>query len=210
MPPSSVPQDPHQAAARREKNLERAIGHALKRYRVQRNATLADLAEQSGLSIGMVSKIENGLTSPSLASLQALADALSIPLTGFFREFEEKREAVYTPTGEGFPKGGTGTRAGKGYTLLGHIGANTSGVSVEPYLITLTEDNHEFPPFQHAGIEVIYMLEGEVVYAHGDQTFLLKPGDTLFFDADVAHGPVGCPELPARYLAIISYTQHTR
>ncbi|MEO1550181.1 MAG: helix-turn-helix domain-containing protein [Pseudomonadota bacterium] len=198
-------QDPHRTAPVREKNLELAIGHALKRFRMQKSFTLADLAEQSGLSIAMVSKIENGQTSPSLASLHGLANALSIPLTAFFREFEETREVVHTPAGAGQMRKDGGTRGRSGYSLLGHLGANTSGVTVEPYLITLTEDNRHFPPFQHEGIETIYMLEGEVIYSHGERTFHLRPGDTLFFDADAPHGPLEVPKLPARYVSVIAY-----
>src|SRR5437868_4578914 len=80
-------------------------------------------------------------------------------------------------------------RAGHQYNLLGHIGANTSGVVVEPYLITLTEDSDVFPTFQHAVMEFLYMLEGEVVYRHGSHLYPMKPGDSLFFDADAPHGP---------------------
>ena len=64
-------------------------------------------------------------------------------------------------------------------------------------------------PFQHGGIETIYMLEGEVNYRHGDNIYDLKPGDTLFFDADAPHGPEELVLLPARYLSIISYPQNT-
>ncbi len=53
------------------------------------------------------------------------------------------------------------------------------------------------------------MLEGQVEYRHGDETYLLEAGDTLFFDADAPHGPEKLVELPARYLSIISYPQNT-
>jgi uncharacterized cupin superfamily protein len=61
--------------------------------------------------------------------------------------------------------------------------------------------------FQHDGIEMLYMLEGEIDYRHGNQVYALKPGDTLFFDADAAHGPEVLVKLPARYLSVISYPQ---
>ena len=78
---------------------------------------------------------------------------------------------------------------------------------VEPYMITLTEESDIFPTFQHDGIELLYMLEGEVVYRHGDETYLMEPGDSLFFDADAPHGPEKLNKLPARYLSVISYPQ---
>jgi quercetin dioxygenase-like cupin family protein len=47
------------------------------------------------------------------------------------------------------------------------------------------------------------MIEGEVAYAHGDKTYVLEPGDSLFFDANIAHGPLELRKLPAIFLSII-------
>ncbi|WP_255731183.1 XRE family transcriptional regulator [Phaeobacter sp. B1627] len=202
-------QDPHSVRELREKVLEVAIGREVRAHRRKQNITVAELSEATGLSIGMLSKIENGNTSPSLTTLQTLANALSVPITTFFRGFEEGRSAVHTKAGEGVELKREGTRANHQYNLLGHIGANASGVIVEPYMITLNEESDVFPTFQHGGIETIYMLEGEVNYRHGDNVYPLKPGDTLFFDADAPHGPEELVKLPSRYLSIISYPQKT-
>jgi transcriptional regulator with XRE-family HTH domain len=205
---SMLTQDPHRTRENeREKVLEVAIGREVRAFRRQKETTVADLSAQTGISIGMLSKIENGNTSPSLTTLQTLANALSVPLTSFFRRFEESRQAVHTKSGEGLETDREGTRANHQYNLLGHIGANASGVIVEPYLITLSDKSDIFPTFQHGGIETIYMLEGEVDYRHGDEVYSLAPGDTLFFDADAPHGPEKLVKLPARYLSIISYPQ---
>ena len=203
-------QNPHRLRKGREKVLEIAIGREVRSHRLKQSMTVADLAERTGLSIGMLSKIENGNTSPSLTTIQMLANALSLPITAFFRQFEESRLSVHTKSDEGVELERAGTRAGHQYSLLGHIGANASGVTVEPYLITLSTEADVFPTFQHDGIETIYMLEGEVDYRHGDDVYPLKPGDTLFFDADAPHGPETLVSLPAKYLSIISYTQKNR
>mgnify|MGYP005990051927 CR=1 FL=1 len=203
----SLQQNPHRVREQREKVLEVAIGRAVRMFRRNQEITVADLAASTGLSIGMLSKIENGNTSPSLTTLQALAHALNVPITAFFRGFEETRAAVHTKTGEGVELERDGTRANHQYNLLGHIGANASGVIVEPYLITLSAESDVFPTFQHGGIETIYMLEGEVNYRHGNEIYALTPGDTLFFDADAPHGPEVLVKLPAKYLSIISYPQ---
>lgn len=208
MPDTRLHQDPHSPGGSREKVLEVAIGREVRAFRRQREITVAELSATTGLSIGMLSKIENGNTSPSLTTLQTLANALAVPLTAFFRGFEETRAAVHTKSGEGVETERAGTRANHQYNLLGHIGANASGVIVEPYLITLSSEADVFPTFQHSGIETIYMLEGEVDYRHGDAVYPLKPGDTLFFDADAPHGPEALVKLPARYLSVISYPQN--
>ena len=200
-------QNPHAIREQKENNLEMAIGRAVRAARKNLGITVADLAAATGLSVGMLSKIENGNISPSLTTIQSLSRALGVPITSFFRRYEEPRNAVFVKAGEGVELERRGTRAGHQYRLLGHIGNNASGVSVEPYLITLSKDSDVFPTFQHSGLEFLYMLEGEVVYRHGDKLFRMLPGDNLFFDADAQHGPQELVSLPARYLSIICYPQ---
>lgn len=200
-------QDPHRIRELAERNLEAAIGREVRNLRRQQGMTVADLAGITGLSIGMLSKIENGNTSPSLTTLQVLSHAFSVPVTAFFKSYEEKREAQHVVAGEHLEIERRGTRAGHQYHLLGHIGSNSSGVMVEPYIITLTSESDTFPAFQHEGLELLYMLEGVVDYRHGDRVYTLRPGDSLFFDADAPHGPENLVQLPARYLSVIAYPQ---
>ncbi|MCZ6590804.1 MAG: XRE family transcriptional regulator, partial [Alphaproteobacteria bacterium] len=178
--PSPAIAQPDPAHVRASENaLEKAIGRQVKRYRRQLGLTITDMCNRTGLSAGMVSKIENGNTSPSLATLRSLATALNVPVTSLFREFEEQRDATFVKAGQGLAIERHGTRAGHQYQLLGH--SVHSDVSVEPYLITLEKDSEVFPIFQHAGVEFIYILQGSMVYRHLNETYTLNPGDSLFF-----------------------------
>ncbi len=181
--------------------LEIAIGRQIRIFRKRMDLTIAELANLAKLSIGMLSKIENGNASPSLSTLQSLSDALNIPVTAFFRKFEERQDASYVRSGQGLVIERRGSKAGHEYQLLGHSVGKT--ISVEPYLITLTVESEVFPLFQHTGMEFLYMLEGRLLYLHGDKSYLLEPGDSLFFDADTTHGPEELIELPIRFLAVI-------
>ncbi len=185
-----------------ESALEQAIGRQVKRYRNQLGLTITDMCERTGLSAGMMSKIENGNTSPSLATLRSLSTALNVPVTSLFREFEEQRDATFVKAGQGLAIERQGTRAGHQYQLLGH--SVHSEVSVEPYLITLDKDSDVFPIFQHAGIEFLYILEGSMVYRHLNATYTMTRGDSLFFDSDAPHGPEELVDLPVRFLSIIT------
>jgi transcriptional regulator with XRE-family HTH domain len=196
-------QDPHGLIDERQGRLEGAIGREVRDFRRKLNMTVAELAKMAELSAGMLSKIENGMTSPSLATLRALSVALHVPVTAFFRRFEQERDATFVKAGQGLQIERRGTRAGHQYQLLGHTVRKS--ISVEPYMITLTADSDVFPLFQHEGVEFIFMLEGEVSYRHGDRTYTLLPGDSLFFDADVPHGPDDLRKLPIRFLSIICY-----
>ena len=186
----------------RDNQLEVAIGRQVRLFRQQLDMTVVELAKLAELSPGMLSKIENGMTSPSLATLRSLSSALNVPVTALFRKFEEQRDATYVRAGEGLLIERRGTRSGHQYHLLGH--SLGGAVVQEPYLVTLTEESEVFPLFQHPGSEFIYVLEGEVIYRHADKTYHLKPGDSLFFDADAPHGPEELITLPVRLLSVIA------
>ena len=203
----ALKQNPHRLERPEEKTLELAIGREVKAFRQKLGLTVADLSEATGISIGMLSKIENGMTSPSLTTLQTLSACLGVQISSFFREYEETRSAVHVKAGEGMELERRGSRAGHQYNLLGHLGGNNSGVMVEPYMITLTSKSDVFPTFQHDGLEFLYVLEGEVEYRHGSNYYLLRPGDSLYFDANAPHGPDKLLQLPIRFLSIISYPQ---
>ncbi len=196
-------QDPHATKDTRNNSLEVAIGREVKGFRNKLGMTVVELAKLAELSPGMLSKIENGQTSPSLATLKSLAGALNVPVTSLFRQFEEERGASYVPAGEGIEIERRGTRAGHYYRLLGHTVGGA--VTVEPYLINLTKDSDVFPIFQHDGTEFIYILSGEMDYRHGNKVYTMKPGDSLYFDADAPHGPENLNNLPIVFLSVISY-----
>lgn len=185
-----------------EKTLEVWIGAQVKSLRSALGMTMAELSKATSISVGMLSKIENGQTSPSLATLQALATALNIPLASFFQKFDDTREASYVKSGDGLVIERRGTRSGHIYQLLGAPLRNK--VKMEPYLITLTSDSDAYPIFQHPGVEFIYMLEGELVYRHANKDYHLEPGDALFFDSEAPHGPLEIVTVPCKYLSIIS------
>ncbi len=93
-------QDPHHVASRATR-LEAAIGREVRTFRHQLGMTVTQLAQGANMSAGMLSKIENGQTSPSLATLTELSRALQVPVTAFFRRFEEERSATYVKAGPG-------------------------------------------------------------------------------------------------------------
>ena len=99
-PKLAFEQDPHGVREFNDRNLELAIGREVRAFRRQQGMTVADLAVVTGLSIGMLSKIENGITSPSLTTLQILSHAFSTPITSFLRRFEERREVQHVRAGE--------------------------------------------------------------------------------------------------------------
>jgi len=185
------------------RTLESGIGAEVRKLRKGLDLTVADLGVAAGISSGMLSKIENGAISPSLATLAALARALNVPITRLFAETEERRDCSFVKAGTGVRIERRGTKAGHLYDLLGHSLAGD--IAVEPYLITLRSDAKPYTEFRHAGVEFIYMLTGKVRYRHADKSYVLEPGDALFFDAAARHGPEDLIKSPMTYLSIIIY-----
>lgn len=185
------------------RSLEDAIGIQVRDYRKRAGLTVSELATAAEISPGMLSKIENGQISPSLSTLQFLASALNLPLTMLLATFEGSRGCSFTKKGEGVAIRRRGTKVGHNYQLLGQsLGGN---IAVEPYIITLNKDAEPYTEFRHEGIEFIYMISGEVSYAHGDRSYHLEPGDSIMFDSAEMHGPDKLIKLPATYLSIIIY-----
>ncbi len=201
--PSSAIHTGSSAPSANERTLEAAIGAEVRALRKALDLTVAELGHAAGISAGMLSKIENGAISPSLATLRALAQALNVPVARLFAETEERRDCSFVQAGTGLRIERRGTKAGHLYDLLGHSLAGD--IVVEPYLITLRKDAVPYTQFRHAGVEFIYMLSGQVTYRHADRTYDLAPGDALLFDAAARHGPESLTEAPMTYLSIIVY-----
>lgn len=187
-----------------DEEMQRALGHEIRSLRHKHNLGIAELARQAEISSGMLSKIENGSISASLATLRGVARALNVPITAFFASYEQKRDATWVKAGQGLTIERRGSQAGHRYQLLGH--SIRAAVSVEPFLVTLEKGADAYPVFQHSGIEFIYMLEGEMTYRHANRTYVLKPGDSLFFDPEASHGPEQLKKFPIRFLSVISNT----
>jgi len=183
--------------------LGQVIANHVRSRRLEIGLTVGQLAERTGISKGMLSKIENAQTSPSLSTLERLSVALDMPVTSLFRGLAEERDAVFVKAGSGPEIVRKGTRAGHTYQLLGTLRGPYK--RVEPLLVSLAESTEVFPLFQHAGIEMLYMLEGIMEYSYGREHYRMEKGDTLQFEGDIPHGPTQLVKLPIRFLSITIY-----
>jgi transcriptional regulator with XRE-family HTH domain len=185
-----------------EEALGAVIAERVREFRHRLGWTVSRLAIESGLSKGMLSKIENMQTLPSLGTLARLSGSLSVPVTAFFRGLSEERDVVFVKAGNGLEIDHTGSGAGLRYQLLGSLRAPHD--TLEPLLVTLTERTGVFPLYQHAGTELIFMVSGKMEYICGSTPYLLEPGDALQFVGEAMHGPGELISLPVQFLAIKS------
>ena len=191
------------ASAAGMRTLEDAIGAQVRDFRKAAGLTVSELGEAAEISTAMVSKIENGQISASLTVLQQLASSLNLPLTTLLASFEDRRGCSFVKKGKGLNIKRRGTKAGHEYQQLGQSVGGT--IAFEPYLITLSRDAVAYTQFRHEGLELIFMLTGEVTYMHGENSYHMEPGDSLLFNSAEFHGPEILNKLPATYLSIIVY-----
>ncbi len=195
--PEPPPQGP--AGAELEHSVNRSIATRLKEERQVLGLTLQDLADRTRLSLGMISKIENAQTSPSLRTLARLAESLDVPIASFFVGPEAEGEALFVKEGDGTEIARPGTKHGHRYQLLATPGPRRE---LHPYLVTLTTKSKPFPYFQHEGIEFIHVLAGAFTYAYGAEGFDMKQGDSLLIDGRLPHGPRTLSSFPIQFLSI--------
>lgn len=200
---STGPGGEEEQVAALEEALGSVIAQRLRDYRQQMGLSYAQLAASSGMSKAMLSKMENGLVTPSLGTLARLSSALGVPVTAFFRGLDEERDVFFVKAGQGMDISHRNGRAGHRYQLLG----STRGPSkrMEPVMVTLMERTEVFPLYQHSGTELLFMHSGSMEYGVGSATYLLEPGDALQFDGEVSHGPRGVLTLPVQFLSVKAY-----
>jgi transcriptional regulator with XRE-family HTH domain len=185
-------------------SLEETVGSAIREQRQRHSLTLAQVAEQAGISRGMLSKIENGQTTAGMDTLARIARALGVSMSMLFSKYDATTTAAqHIKKGAGMEVVRRGTKSGHTYHLLAY---DQGPVKLfEPFLITIEDDTERYPTFEHPGTEFLYMLEGKIEYRVGQETYLLEPGDSLSFQGEVPHGPERQVKCPIKFLSMIVY-----
>ncbi len=185
-------------------SIEVLIGQRIRALRQQRDVTLDQLAAEVKLTKGQVSRIENGLVSSPVSTLTRIAAALGVGPGAFFEASVTSPRALLVKADARKVIVGRGSKIGHSYESL------AQGVpfakDFEPYLMTIEEKKIDPAKnrFRHPGHELLFMLEGAMDYRHDAQVFHLEPGDSLFFDGTIEHGPVKVYNPPVQFLSIIS------
>jgi transcriptional regulator with XRE-family HTH domain len=157
------------------------VGGRLRALRNQHNLSLCGLADRSGLNVNTLSLIENGKTSPSVATLQQIAQALTVPIVAFFEVERPRQHWLYVKAGER-------ANAVFAHGTLADLGAGMAERSIEPLVMTLEPNRGSGPqPIGHTGHEFVFCLQGRLLYTVEDQSYLLAKGDSLLFEAHLPH-----------------------
>jgi len=178
-------------------NGEIRVGNRLREIRAESGLSIRALAEMSGLNVNTLSLIENGRTSPSVGTLQQLAQSLQVPITTFFETDHGEKEAV-------FQKNGARPRAAFAHGLMEDLGAGMPRFGAEPLIVTLNPhaDSGKHP-IVHTGREFVYCIDGQIAYTVDEETYLLEAGDSLLFEAYLPHHWKNKNATPSRALLVL-------
>ncbi|PPC79172.1 XRE family transcriptional regulator [Pokkaliibacter plantistimulans] len=186
--------------------LEQYIGMQIRRQRQAQDLKITDVARIARISQGMLSKIENAQVSTSLETLSRLCDVLGMPMSKLFSQYDQQGGgALLVKADEGMEVVRRGTEKGHTYHLLNHTRGPKK--NFEAYMVSMDDASEEFPTFSHPGTEFIHLLQGELIYRHGNQLYPMQAGDSLTFDGEVPHGPEKLVQVPIRMLSIMNYGQ---
>ncbi|MBN9264857.1 XRE family transcriptional regulator [Hyphomicrobium sp. CS1BSMeth3] len=174
------------------------VGQRLRLMRQRRKWTLSDLSERTNTSVGMLSQIERGLSSPSIRTLQRLADTFAVPIGWFFSD--SPTPPPNTPSWLLRPASRRVlSLAGQGITkeLLSPPGEG----ALELLIITIQPGGSTGQaPYTHAGEDAGTILEGTLKLEVAGESALLQPGDAFRFASTLPHrfenpGTVPCVAL---------------
>jgi transcriptional regulator with XRE-family HTH domain len=167
----------------------RAVGPRLRQLRLEREATLTDLAEETGISVSTLSRLESGQRKPTLELLLPLARAHRVALD----------ELVDAPeTGDPRVRSKPVVRHGRTFISL----TRRPG-GLQSFKMVMPVEQDPVPTLQtHEGYEWLYVLSGTVRLVLGNKDLLLEPGEVVEFDTRTPHW-IGNPgPTPAEVLAI--------
>lgn len=164
--------------------IKKIVGKKLKSIRLKSDLTIQELAEKSNVSSNMISRIERGLTIPSVEILMKLSEVFEKSINYFVEEVKTTNEVVFSSPGN------------RDKTVYDdehnmHTESFTSGLRdpqfMSFYCTVKKGGTSGRQNMYHPGDELIYILEGRISVSIADETYVLEKGDSLSFKSHLPH-----------------------
>src|SRR5215211_5250489 len=178
-----------------------AVGARVRALREAMGLSLRDLADRSGVSAPMLSQVERGETSPTLAIAARIAAGLELTLSQLLR-LDEDPHVVLVRRGEGRKRRRAGHRVEELTPPLPGQRADVSRHRLDPGAVTGGSGD---PPIHEPGSrETAVLIEGTATLVIDGQRHELGAGDSVTFDADLTHHFENNSNDPAELLAVVA------
>jgi transcriptional regulator with XRE-family HTH domain len=159
------------------------LGERVRILRRERGLTLNLLAERSGVSRAMISKLERGEKNPTLVVAAKVAEGLGVSLSQLVG-VEERREVVVVPRERRMIMRDPGTGFER-QLLSPSFGGR--GIEFIWSVVPEGSSSGEFPPHRRGVEEYVVVEKGRLRAVLGGEDYLLEEGDALYFEADISH-----------------------
>lgn len=179
--------------------VEEKVGKRVRSYREQLNMSVAQLAERSGVGEKVIEAIEAGEVIPAIGVLVRLSRSLGQRL-GTFMDDQFKPDPIITRKAEMESVPVDAVRS-QGFVCRSLAYGKTDR-HMEPFFYQFPADGDDMAS-SHEGEEFIICVSGEIELSYGPQKFILKPGDTAYYNSVVTHGVKAHGGSPATLYGII-------
>ena len=181
----------------------------IKSIRERQNMSLEELAEKSNVKLDVLKAMEDGEIIPSLTPLTKMARALGVRL-GTFLDDTPQLGPVVTRNGQltnSLYFSGREDVTNASNLEFHSLGAGKIDRNIDPFIIDIDYEKGDKELSSHEGEEFIYVLEGEIEVIYGKETFVIKEGDSIFYDSVVPHHLHASGEKASKILAVL-YTPY--
>jgi transcriptional regulator with XRE-family HTH domain len=181
------------------------LGEKVRAIRESRSMSIEQLADRADLDAGHVGQIESGALIPSLSPLIRIARALGVRL-GTFLDDQEEMGPVITRVGahEAVVRFSGREKSNHSDLDFFSLAANKTGRHMEPFLIDIHPASaKEAQESTHEGEEFIFVLSGDVEIEYGKDTYLLHPGDSIYYDSIVPHHVHSAGDKEAKVIGVV-------
>jgi transcriptional regulator with XRE-family HTH domain len=174
---------------------DQRVGDLVRSLRTQQHLSLRTLAARAGFSPSFISQVERGQASPSIASLERIANVLGVTLGSFFRPV---RSPAVIRAADRAALVSAWSRA-----ELATLGPTGPDRTLEPMMIRLAPGGQSSGrPFAHEGEEFAIVFEGEVLLTLGETMHRLGRGDAATFPAATPHRWENVTDQPAQIVVV--------
>lgn len=182
------------------------IGKKIRDIRKEKNLFASDIAKKANVSNGLISRIENGRTVPSLPVLLSIIQALEIQPGDFFGDINQHPDLHYFVIRSEVYKHIEKEIEAEGFEYASIFGKQFNSVGCEFVILTLAPGCKR-NVVETDAFEFKYVISGSCAYKIGDHMVNLRAGDSIFFDGRIPHVPVNEHDEPCTLLVVYLFTE---
>ncbi|MGD8985234.1 MAG: cupin domain-containing protein [Desulfobacteraceae bacterium] len=184
---------------------EKSIAERIRAYRRQKKITLQELADLTGFTKGYLSKIERSHSAPPYSTLNKIATALGFDVIFLFRDTNQEVSAPQLSFNiENRREIPENSASSYGYTYQA-LATDRPGKNMEPYVIEPAFELQTM--FEHEGEEFIYVLEGRHELVYDGKPYIMKKGDSAYYDSRIPHSGRSLGKKQAKLLVVLHYSK---